>query len=121
MKILYKILKFFIISFLIANINLAHAAEGDSNSNSDSSVDSASEGITNVLCHVINIIQGNTGKSISILVIISLAIGLFLGKVTWGVAIAVAVGMGVLFGANTLVGYLADGNSSNPCVTSANN
>ena len=118
MKILYKILKFFIISFLIANINLAHAEQGDNNSNS---VDSASEGITNVLCHVIDVIQGNTGKSISILVIISLAIGLFLGKVTWGVAIAVAVGMGVLFGANTLVGYLADGNSSNPCVTSANN
>ena len=117
MKIVNRFLEILLISFLIINFQIAHA----DTTNSDSSVDSASQGITNVLCHVIEVIQGNTGKSISILVIISLAIGLFLGKVTWGVAIAVAVGMGVLFGANQLVGYLADGNSDNVCKDNINN
>ncbi len=77
-------------------------------------VDAASAGITNVLCQAIKIVQGPTGKTIAILVTISLAVGLFLGKITWGVAIAVAVGMGVLFGANTVVGYIA-GSGADPC------
>lgn len=55
--------------------------------------------ITKVLCAVINLIIGPVGRSIAILIVISLAIALFLGKVTWGLAIAVAVGMGLLFGA----------------------
>ena len=66
-------------------------------------VDYGTIGITNVLCNVIGVAQGNTGKTIAILVVISIAIGLFLGKITWGVAIAVAVGMGVLFGAGPMV------------------
>jgi type IV secretion system protein VirB2 len=67
----------------------------------------AGKGIAQVLCNVIKVAQGATGKTIATLVIISMAIGLFLGKITWGVAIAVAVGMGVLFGANTLVSFLS--------------
>jgi len=67
----------------------------------------AGQGIANVLCNVIQVAQGATGKTIATLVIISMAIGLFLGKITWGVAIAVAVGMGVLFGANTVVSFIS--------------
>ncbi|MSO13393.1 TrbC/VirB2 family protein [Rickettsiales endosymbiont of Trichoplax sp. H2] len=72
--------------------------------------------IANVLCNVISIAQGNVGKTIAILVIISIAIGLFLGKITWGVAIAVSVGMGVLFGANSVVEFIAAGkDGAGPC------
>ncbi|WPX97296.1 TrbC/VirB2 family protein [Candidatus Bandiella euplotis] len=71
--------------------------------------------IANILCHVIKVAQGSVGKTIATLVIISVAIGLFLGKITWGVAIAVAVGMGVLFGANTVVSFVADGTNTNIC------
>jgi type IV secretion system protein VirB2 len=39
--------------------------------------------------------------------VISLAIALFLGKVSWGLAIAVAVGMGILFGAKDVVDLLS--------------
>jgi type IV secretory pathway VirB2 component (pilin) len=67
----------------------------------------AGQGIAQVLCNVIAVAQGATGKTIATLVIISMAIGLFLGKITWGVAIAVAVGMGVLFGANTVVSFVS--------------
>ena len=77
--------------------------------------DDAGKAVANVICKVIDLVQGPTGKTIAILVIISLAIGLFLGKITWGVAIAVAVGMGILFGANTVVVYIAGG--VDPCAT----
>lgn len=63
--------------------------------------------ITNILCNAINQLTGNVGKAIAILIIISLAISLFLGKVSWGMAIAVAVGMGILFGAKGVVGLLS--------------
>lgn len=71
--------------------------------------------ITNILCNVTNVITGGVGRTIAILIVVSLAIALFLGKVTWGMAIAVAVGMGVLFGAKDLVKAIS-GTSSDVCV-----
>ena len=101
----------FLIFILLFSINVFQPslaiAAGDK-------VTEASESVTNVICRAIKIVQGPTGKTLAILVIISLAIGLFLGKITWGVAIAVAVGMGILFGANTVVGYIS-GVAGDPC------
>ena len=63
--------------------------------------------ISQILCNVVNLITGNIGKAISVLIIITLAIALFLGKVSWGMAIAVAVGMGIMFGAPGIVNLIA--------------
>ena len=62
--------------------------------------------ITEVICKAIEQLTGPIGRAIAVLIIISLAIALFLGKVTWGLAIAVAVGLGILFGASNVVGIL---------------
>lgn len=70
--------------------------------------------ITNILCNAINQITGPVGRAISILIIISLAIALFIGKVSWGMAIAVAVGMGILFGAKDVVNLIS-GSSAAMC------
>ena len=87
-------------SFLIpANLAVAQAQQPDR--------------ITEVMCNVIRQLTGNIGRTIAILIVISLAIALFLGKVTWGVAIAVGVGMGVLFGAPGVVTLIAGG--ADPC------
>ena len=66
-------------------------------------------GIVIIFCNVINAITGPIGKVIAVLIIASLAISLFLGKVTWGLAIATMVGMGLLFGATSLVDVISDG------------
>lgn len=63
--------------------------------------------ITNIMCNAVNMITGTVGRTIAILIIASLAISLFLGKVSWGMAIAVAVGMGILFGAKDVVKILS--------------
>lgn len=68
--------------------------------------------IVDVMCNAINQISGPIGQTIAIVIVISLAIMLFLGKVTWGVAIAVAVGVGVLFGAKDLVNTITKGIST---------
>ena len=69
-------------------------------------------GITTIFCNVINQITGGIGKVISVLILISMAIGLFLGKITWGLAIAVMVGMGLLFGAKGIVDIISQGTGS---------
>ena len=69
-------------------------------------------GITTIFCNVINQITGGIGKVISVLILISMAIGLFLGKITWGLAIAVMVGMGLLFGAKGIVDIISKGTGS---------
>ena len=69
-------------------------------------------GMTTIFCNVINEITGTVGKLISVLILISMAIGLFLGKITWGLAIAVMVGMGMLFGATGLVDMISSGTSA---------
>lgn len=105
---------FLTITFFNTNISMAV----DPDPAGKDSTDPGSQ-IADVLCNVIKIAQGNVGKTISILVIISIAIGLFLGKITWGVAIAVSVGLGVLFGANSVVDFIASGSEqkggSGPC------
>lgn len=70
-----------------------------------------SNAATNILCNATNLLTGGIGKAIAIIIIASLAFALFLGKVSWGMAIAVAVAMGVLFGARDVVSILAGGNT----------
>jgi type IV secretory pathway VirB2 component (pilin) len=122
-KMLLNFKKILIISILVFSTNFLLCTEsyatGEGQGQGQGQSTNAGDGIAQVLCNVIEIAQGATGKTIATLVIISMAIGLFLGKITWGVAIAVAVGMGVLFGANTVVGFLADGSKgdNNVCNT----
>ena len=98
---------FLTITFFNTNISMADDPKDTTDPGSQ---------IADVLCNVIKIAQGNVGKTISISVIISIAIGLFLGKITWGVAIAVSVGLGVLFGANSVVEFIASGKGgAGPC------
>lgn len=72
--------------------------------------------IDSILCNITRQISGNIGKAIAILIVISVALGLFVGKITWGVAIAIAVGMGVLFGAESIV-KLISGSDAAICAT----
>ncbi|MDA0938825.1 MAG: TrbC/VirB2 family protein, partial [Proteobacteria bacterium] len=71
--------------------------------------------ITEVLCNASNAMTGAVGKSIAIILVISLAIGLLLGKVTWGLALALFVGLGILFGAKEAVKLLS-GDAGDFCV-----
>jgi len=66
--------------------------------------------VTTTLCNTVNTLTGGIGKAISIIIVISLALGLFLGKVSWGMAIGVAAAMGALFGSRDLVALIAGGN-----------
>lgn len=69
--------------------DLAAAASGDT--------------IANVLCEVVDWFTGSVGKGIATLAIIIIGVGALMGKVSWGMAIIVGVGVAVIFGASEIV------------------
>ena len=62
--------------------------------------------IGNVLCTVVGWFTGNTGKGLATSAITVIGIGALLGKVSWGMAIIVGVGIAVLFGAAGIIDAL---------------
>ena len=64
------------------------------------------DAITDVLCNVVGQLKGPIGKAIATIAIIVLGIGLFMGKLSWPLALATAIGIGIIFGADGIVGWL---------------
>lgn len=62
--------------------------------------------IGKVLCNVVNWFTGPVGKGIATLAIIVIGVGALMGKVSWGMAIIVGVGVAVIFGASSIVNEL---------------
>jgi type IV secretion system protein VirB2 len=69
--------------------------------------------IEDTLCNVVNSLTGGVGKGVATIAIIALAIGLFLGKLSWGLAMATGVGVGLVFGAPTVVEWLSKDKAGN--------
>lgn len=59
--------------------------------------------IANVLCEVVGWFTGNVGQGIATLAIIIVGVGALMGKVSWGMAIIVGIGVAVVFGATQIV------------------
>ncbi len=57
-------------------------------------------------CNVINWFNGPIGKGIATIAIIVVGVGALMGKVSWGMAIIVGLGVALIFGASTVVGAL---------------
>jgi type IV secretory pathway VirB2 component (pilin) len=67
--------------------------------------------IGNMLCNVANWFKGPIGRGIATLAIIVIGVGALMGKVSWGMAIIVGIGIAVIFGAPTIVNELGAGGS----------
>lgn len=72
--------------------------------------------IGDTLCTIVNQLTGKIGRGIATLGVIFLGIGLFVGKLSWGLAVAIAIGIGGIFGAESIVDWLDSGaNNSDTC------
>ena len=65
--------------------------------------------IAKAFCNVIAWFTGTTGKGIATLAIIVIGVGALMGKVSWGMAIIVGIGVALIFGAAALVNSIAGG------------
>lgn len=64
------------------------------------------DALSDVLCNVVDWFQGPVGAGIATLAIIVVGLGALMGKVSWGMAIIIGLGVGVIFGAPTIVDAL---------------
>lgn len=61
------------------------------------------------LCNVINWFNGPIGKGIATIALIVVGVGALMGKVSWGLAIIVGLGVAIIFGATTVVSAIGGG------------
>ncbi len=79
-----------------------------------------------VLCIVVDWFTGNTGKGLATIAITIIGIGALLGKVSWGMAMIVGIGVAIVFGAAGIVDAMdagssdAQGNIQNTCEVRGN-
>ena len=66
----------------------------------------------NVMCTVVLWFTGNTGKGLATIAVTIIGIGALLGKVSWGMAIIVGIGVAIVFGAAGLVNTMGAGGGS---------
>ena len=59
--------------------------------------------LSKVMCNVFDIVTGTAGKTFAAFAIVSVGIGFFTGKVSWGLMIGVAAGIAAIFGAPSIV------------------
>ena len=59
------------------------------------------------MCRVLGIATGTGGKAFAAFAIISVGIGFFTGKVSWGLMIGVAAGIAAIFGAPSIVSAIS--------------
>ena len=72
--------------------------------------------LSNLFCNVISWFTGATGKGIATIAIIVIGVGALMGKVSWGMAIIVGIGVALIFGAAGLVNNIAgDQADDNKC------
>jgi type IV secretion system protein VirB2 len=70
-----------------------------------------------VLCRVTGWFTGNTGKGLATIAITVIGIGALLGKVSWGMAIIVGIGVSIIFGAAGIVNAMSPTANGTGCVT----
>ncbi len=62
--------------------------------------------IGDILCNAYGLIAIDIGRGLATLAVVTLGIGAMLGRVTWGQAVTVGAGIGTVFGAVGIVGWL---------------
>ncbi len=68
--------------------------------------------LSEVMCNVYKIATGKAGKIFAAFVVISVGIGFFTGKVSWGLMIGVAAGIATMFGGPTIVAAISGGSAT---------
>ena len=96
------VLSFFMAVFAPALLSIADAS-AQTVSGTLISADANQNALVGTMCNVLKIITGNAGKAFAAFAIISVGIGFFTGKVSWGLMIGVAAGIAAMFGAATIV------------------
>jgi type IV secretory pathway VirB2 component (pilin) len=107
-----KKIPIFLFLFLLIfgnNIHFINAADPSGGGSIDPSSAGGTNAITQVLCNIVELLTGNIARGVAIVAIVVVAVGLFMGKFSWGVGLATAIGIAMIFGAGSVVRWLSTG------------
>lgn len=94
------------ICIIMLSSDAAHAA-----STADNDV------VGQTLCRLVANLSGGVARGIATIAIFAVGVGLFLGKLNWGIAAATAAGVGIIFAAPRLVAFLSGDAENSNCPT----
>ncbi len=72
-------------------------------------VSQANAAMAAVICMILGIVQGDIGRASATMGVLAVAFGATLGKVSWGLAVTVAVGISLIFNASYYASYFGLG------------
>ncbi|MDP5110067.1 MAG: TrbC/VirB2 family protein [Rickettsiaceae bacterium] len=101
-------LLFAAICTIVAASDAAFAAAQDATKN---------DVVGQTLCRLVANLSGGIARGIATIAIFSVGVGLFLGKLNWGIAAATAAGVGIIFSAPKLVAFLSGDAANATCDT----
>jgi hypothetical protein len=93
------VLLFSAICIIITSADAAFAAAAPAAADNDV--------VGQTLCRLVANLSGGIARGIATIAIFSVGVGLFLGKLNWGIAAATAAGVGIIFAAPRLVAFLS--------------
>lgn len=96
---------------LIAAVMMLPSFSYGSSSYTDYSTD---DGISQTLCFIVTMLTGPVGKTTAMIALVVLGIGIFLGKLSWQLALGVAVGITFIFAAGKIINWLS-GTGTDSC------
>ena len=94
----------FAISIIVVSCDAAFASNNDV--------------VGDTLCRLVSNLSGGIARGIATMAIFAVGVGLFLGKLNWGIAAATAAGVGIIFSAPKLVAFLSGSDANSNCPTS---
>jgi type IV secretory pathway VirB2 component (pilin) len=98
------ILVFSAISIVITSSDAALATSSNAN-----------DVVGETLCRLVANLSGGVARGIATIAIFAVGVGLFLGKLNWGIAAATAAGVGIIFSAPKLVAFLSGDSDNSNC------
>lgn len=101
------VLLFSAICIIITSADAAFAAAAPAAADNDV--------VGQTLCRLVANLSGGIARSIATIAIFSVGVGLFLGKLNWGIAAATAAGVGIIFAAPRLVAFLSGDAANATC------
>ena len=94
----------FAISIIVVSCDAAFASNNDV--------------VGDTLCRLVSNLSGGIARGIATIAIFAVGVGLFLGKLNWGIAASTAAGVGIIFSAPKLVAFLSGSDANSNCPTS---
>ena len=79
---------------------------------SDAFAATDTSGLSTALCKVVTLLTGTLGQAVAMIALVALGIGIFLGKLSWPLALATAVGITFIFSAGKIVGWITGGTAA---------